>query len=604
MAYWWVNQSRTFKAEHDAGLLWAPKAGRTGRSVRHWTAMTHVRAGDVVFHYARGAIRSLGRAQNSAYSAERPYNLPDVWEYDGWAVPVSYADLARAVARDEIPAEWRRDHREAPFDREGNVKLGYLFPISDDFAEALFEAFADRWPPIPPYRAPSIVPDAREVLTALVDQPLVTLTGRANRIIAVHQTEVIVATERSPEGQPVPITDVQHALELLARDGEVIITPAVVRYRSAFIGAVLRTLPGTTIAMNPPRVYAAQPAEDLDAIARRQRRRDHDDAALAAQLLQRVGTLRRWTRDQTVAVHKPLLLLMAFARVRQGLPRLVVFPEIEAELRSLIAEFSPLRGTSIHPEYPFWRLQHDRLWEVVNADDLPSRASNTDPPVSVLRSRRVQGGLATPYYELLRLRGDVLEQAVNAVLVLLPPEQRASVLARVGWDDTPQQVAGELPPAGPPPVGVPYQGARPTAPTAERGPYEVDPDKVDRGRQGHEDTLEALVAAVRAQRLEPLEPKKGNPPYDLAWETPTAIFVAEVKSLTLANAEHQLRLGLGQVLRYWHAMAIYDKSVIPILAVEQKPGDSSWLGLCERLGVQLVWPESMPEAIAKLCRQP
>jgi hypothetical protein len=604
MAYWWVNQSRTFKAEHDAGILWAPKATRAGRSVRHWTAMTHVRAGDVVFHYARGAIRALGRAQSSAYSNERPYNLPDVWESDGWAVPVAYADLARGVARDEIPAEWRRGQREEPFDRDGNVKLGYLFPVSDSFAEALFEDFADRWPPIPPYRAPSVVPDARELLTALVNQPLTTLAGRANRIIAVHQTEVIVATERSPEGQPVPIADVQHALELLARDGEVIITPEAVRHRSAFIGAVLRTLPGTTIAMNPPRVYAAQAAEDLGTVAARQRRRHHDDAALATQLLQRLGTLHRWTRDQTAAVHKPLLLLMAFARVRQGLPRLVVFPEIEAELRTLISEFSPLRSTSIHPEYPFWRLQHDGLWEVVNADDLPSRASNTDPPVSVLRSQRVQGGLPTPYYELLRLRGDVLEQAINATLALLPPEQRASVLARVGWDNTPPQAAEELPPAAPPPVGVPYQGARPTARAADRGPYEVDPDKIDRGRQAHEDTLEALAAAVRAQGLEPLEPEKGNAPYDLAWETPTAIFVAEVKSLTLANAEHQLRLGLGQILRYWHAMANYDKSVIPVLAVEQKPEDSSWLSLCERLGVHLVWPERMPEAIAKLSRQP
>ena len=96
------------------------------------------------------------------------------------------------------------------------------------------------------------------------------------------------------------------------------------------------------------RVFAAQAAEDLGAIAGRQRRRDQDDAALAAQLLQRLSILRRWTRDQTMAVHKPLLLLMAFARVRQGLPRLVVFPEIEAELRTLIAEFPPsVAGVSI-----------------------------------------------------------------------------------------------------------------------------------------------------------------------------------------------------------------------------------------------------------------
>jgi hypothetical protein len=50
-------------------------------------------------------------------------------------------------------------------------------------------------------------------------------------------------------------------------------------------------------------------------------------------------------------------------------------------------------------------------------------------------------------------------------------------------------------------------------------------------------------------------------------------------------------------------MANYGKSVIPVLAIEQKPEDSSWLSLCERLGVHLVWPARMPEVIAKLSRQ-
>lgn len=604
MSYWWVNQSRTFRAERDAGILWAPKATAAGRSLRHWTAMTQVAAGDMVFHYARGAIRSLGRAQSSARTAERPYDLPDMWESDGWAVSMIYADLARPVERDEIPAEWRRDRKEAPFDRNGDVNQGYLFRISDGFAEALFEDFADRWPPIPPYRQLSIVPDAREVLLGLVDQPLATLGGRTNRIIAVHRTEVIVSTERSPEGRRVPIADVQDALELLMRDGEVTITPEVVGYRSAFVGAVLRTLPGTTTAINPPRVYTDQAMGNLGAVARRQRRRDQDDTAMAASLMESIGRLRRWTRDQTVAVHKPLLLLMVLARLRQGLPRLVAFPDIEAELRALIVEFSPLRGRSVHPEYPFWRLQHDGLWEVVDADELRSRAGNADPPISVLRSRRVQGGLPSHHYELLRWRGDVLEQAVDAVLGLLAPEQRVSVLTRVGWDDTPPQAVGELPPAARPPVGVPHQGTRPIRPVTDRGSYEIDPDKVDRGRRAHQDTLDALAAAVRAQHLQPLEPEVNNPPYDLAWETSTAIFVAEVKSLTLANAEHQLRLGLGQILRYWHAMSNYGKKVIPVLAVECKPEDSTWFSLCERLGVHLVWPQTMPEVIAKLSDEP
>jgi hypothetical protein len=84
----------------------------------------------------------------------------------------------------------------------------------------------------------------------------------------------------------------------------------------------------------------------------------------------------------------------------------------------------------------------------------------------------------------------------------------------------------------------------------------------------------------------------------LAWETETTIFVAEVKSLTLANEERQLRLGLGQVLRYWHALSDQPKPVMAVLAVEERPSDESWLALADRLGVWLLWPESMPAAVA------
>jgi hypothetical protein len=91
--------------------------------------------------------------------------------------------------------------------------------------------------------------DARAVLVKLVGQPLTTLRGRPNRILEVGEADVIVATNRAPEGQPVPILWVQQALDQLVRDSEVIISPQVVGYRSAFIGAVLRTLPGVAVGM-------------------------------------------------------------------------------------------------------------------------------------------------------------------------------------------------------------------------------------------------------------------------------------------------------------------------------------------------------------------
>jgi len=73
-------------------------------------------------------------------------------------------------------------------------------------------------------------------------------------VLQIEGDHVIVATAKSPNGQPVPIAWVQNALDMLERDGEVVINVETVGYRSAFIGAVLTTLPGITTALAPRRV--------------------------------------------------------------------------------------------------------------------------------------------------------------------------------------------------------------------------------------------------------------------------------------------------------------------------------------------------------------
>lgn len=95
---------------------------------------------------------------------------------------------------------------------------------------------------------------ARSHLSSLVGREIKTLTGRANKVLRIEGNDVIVATERSPNGQPVPISWVQDALDMLQRDGEVVIDVETVGYRSAFIGAVLASLPGVATAVAPRRV--------------------------------------------------------------------------------------------------------------------------------------------------------------------------------------------------------------------------------------------------------------------------------------------------------------------------------------------------------------
>lgn len=86
------------------------------------------------------------------------------------------------------------------------------------------------------------------------------MTGRENRVLRIEGDAVVVWTSRSPQGQRVPIAWVQDALDRIERDGEIEISVDSVRYRSAFIGAVLLTLPGAALVagFSPPRIRVSR----------------------------------------------------------------------------------------------------------------------------------------------------------------------------------------------------------------------------------------------------------------------------------------------------------------------------------------------------------
>src|SRR5262245_22127381 len=93
--------------------------------------------------------------------------------------------------------------------------------------------------------------------------------------------------------------------------------------------------------------------------------------------------LNLWKRGDQHAPHKPLLVLYSLARWARGERGDLPFREAEPDLAALLREFGPPRQ-SYHPEYPFWRLRNDGVWEVSAAAPLKARQSNTDPPKSEL----------------------------------------------------------------------------------------------------------------------------------------------------------------------------------------------------------------------------
>lgn len=103
--------------------------------------------------------------------------------------------------------------------------------------------------------------DARALLESLIGQQIQTLTGRPNRVLGIEGDSVIVATGRSPAGQPVPIEWVQNGIQRLLAEGEIEVSVPSLGHRSSFVGAVLLKLRGAAaVPTTPPRIRLTDPA--------------------------------------------------------------------------------------------------------------------------------------------------------------------------------------------------------------------------------------------------------------------------------------------------------------------------------------------------------
>ena len=125
--------------------------------------------------------------------------------------------------------------------------------------------------------------------------------------------------------------------------------------------------------------------------------------------------------------------------------------------------------------------------------------------------------------------------------------------------------------------------------------YVRNPDLIDRGTTAHKDTQDALARRIIEYGLEPLSPDADDQQFDIAWITGDTLHLCEVKSLTDANEESQLRLGLGQLLSYRHRTKVDHwegvTDIRGVLAVERPPGCSDWVDICSANGVTLTWPD-------------
>ena len=207
-----------------------------------------------------------------------------------------------------------------------------------------------------------------------------------------------------------------------------------------------------------------------------------------------------------------------------------------------------------------------------------------------VKSANVQAAAASG----LRVRQDRRLQTGMEVVICAPSqlvveaiEERASS-GEVGSRGVGAPVTGGQPYMRPPPGG---------SATPRSRVFRFDPDAIDRGTNAHKKVQNQLADAVRARGWEPRSPSDSDPLFDVGWIAADAAWIAEVKSLTPANEERQLRLGLGQVLSYAHLVDWGFENNHPVLAVEREPSSGYWPDLCESHGVALSWPDVFDELL-------
>ena len=157
----------------------------------------------------------------------------------------------------------------------------------------------------------------------------------------------------------------------------------------------------------------------------------------AIEVLDAFENIRRAQRAGVYAPHKPLLILLALARVQHREPRLIEFTAIDIALQQLLAEFGPSSAAKSR-HYPFWHLAtdgHGALWDLSGPREVLQRPAGATPSLSELREHHVKGGFPVGIDEALRQIPGLLQAVASRMLdAYFPATLHADIAATMGLD--------------------------------------------------------------------------------------------------------------------------------------------------------------------------
>lgn len=142
-----VFQGDTYEEERKGQFIWAPKYTKAGGTCHHWDRLIEVRPGDIIFHCSNGYIRALSIVKDRCVDSARPDQTTGdwtQWEKDGRRVDCEYYVLDVPIKHGEHKNVIREycNVKYAPFDKDGNGNMGYLFDLDRKLALYFLEVAA------------------------------------------------------------------------------------------------------------------------------------------------------------------------------------------------------------------------------------------------------------------------------------------------------------------------------------------------------------------------------------------------------------------------------------------------------------------------------
>jgi len=139
------------------------------------------------------------------------------------------------------------------------------------------------------------------------------------------------------------------------------------------------------------------------------------------QLLQAFDGIRVWQQGDRRAVHKPLLVLLALAKLIGNDEEALSWPGIEGQFKQLLEEFGP-RNAASSRHYPFWHLRTDGLWHLAGPAELLARPARSTPNLGEMRRGKLVGAFSPEIIHALKAHPEWASLVAKRILSAHFPE--------------------------------------------------------------------------------------------------------------------------------------------------------------------------------------